>query len=560
MKKLIFLCLLCAVTLVRAQEQTLHFGLPFDFPMLLSANFGELRPNHFHGGLDIKTQGVTGKPVHVVADGYVSRISVSPTGYGNALYVTHPNGYTSVYGHLESFAPEIARYVREEQYRQESFAVNLTPDSTLFRYREGDVIALSGNTGSSGGPHLHLELRRTDTNEMIDPLPFYKEHLKDARRPLSRGVMLYPRQGEGVVNGSAAKQQFQWTQGGNSLNRRIEAWGKIGVAIRANDYMTGTSNIYGVRSIRLLVDSVEVFSSLTDRVAFDENRAINGWIDYDTYLRTRALYAKSYLLPGSRLRLVQSEVPGRGWVTIDEERDYRFVYLLEDGFGNRSEYAFTVHGTRQEIPVAQRTGNQLLRWDRANILTRPGMELAIPKGMLYEDVDADVQMTTDSAAIAFTYQLHDRSVPLHDYCPLRIGVRHFPVADSTKYYIAECSGKSRWYVGSKWVDGWLEGKVRSLGTYTVAIDTVAPRVTPLNRNRWASGRITFRIGDDASGLGSYRATVDGKFVLFECNRSYSRLTCNLRETDVKRGGLHTLEMTVTDRCGNTTVFRERFRY
>lgn len=336
--------------------------------------------------------------------------------------------------------------------------------------------------------------------------------------------------------------------------------GHHGVAIRANDYMNGTSNVYGVRSIRLLVDSVEVFRSLTDRVAFDENRAINGWIDYDTYQRTRALYAKSYLMPGSRLRLVQSEVPGRGWVTIDEERDYRFVYLLEDAFGNRSEYAFIVHGTPQPVPEARRTGNQWLRCDRANTITRPGMQLAIPKGMLYEDVDADVAMTCDSAAVAFTYRLHGRPVPLHDYCPLRIGVRHFPVSDSTKYYIAEKSGRVLRYVGGTWKDGWLEGRVRALGTYTVGIDTLAPKVTPLNRKRWAAGQITLRVGDDRTGIESYKGKIDGQFVLFKCNRYYSRLTCNLRETSVKRGRLHTLEMTVTDRCGNITVYKERFRY
>lgn len=558
MRHILWFILLLA-PLAHAQEQP-RFGLPFDFPMLLSANFGELRPNHFHGGLDIKTQGTTGHPVHAVADGYVSRVSVSPSGYGNALYVTHPSGYTSVYGHLDSFSPALARYVREQQYRQESFSVNLFPDSTLFRVREGDVIARSGNTGSSGGPHLHLEIRRTDTNEMVDPMPFYMSHLRDTRRPLSRGVMLYARPGEGVINGSARKQVFQWAQGGRSLTRRVEAWGTIGVAIRANDYMTGTTNVYGVRSVRLLVDSVEVFRSLTDRVAFDENRAINGFIDYDTYQRTRALYAKSYLLPGSRLRLTQSDDPGRGWVRIDEERDYRFTYELEDAFGNRSIYAFTVHGRPQPVPEAQRTGNELLRWDAVNTVTRPGMQLVIPRGMLYEDVDADVQLIADSSAIAFTYQLADCPVPLHGYCPLRIGVRRMPVADSTKYYIAERSGKSLWYVGGGWKDGWLEGRVRALGTYTVAIDTVAPTIAPLNRNQWSAGRLTFRVGDDRSGIKTYRATVDGCFVLFACNSRYNRLTCNLRETDIERGTMHTLELTVTDRCGNVEVWRGRFRY
>ena len=561
MKKLLIFYLWCFSLFAGAQE-ALHFASPFDFPLYLSANFGELRPNHFHGGLDIKTQGVIGKQVQVVADGYVSRISVSPSGYGNAIYVVHPNGYTSVYGHLDSFVPQIARYVREQQYKQESFAVNLFPDSTLFHFKQGEVIALSGNTGSSGGPHLHLELRETTTNELIDPLPFYMHLLKDTRRPLSKGIMLYAFPGQGVVNGSSRKQNFVWHSGGASLNRPVNAWGKIGVAIRANDYMTDTSNVYGVRSIRLLVDSIEVFCSVTDRVSFLENRAINGWIDYDVYRRTRSLYAKSFLLPGSSLRLTRSSASDRGWVTIDEERDYHFLYILEDSFGNVSRYSFVVHGQQQPILPYKHSGNRILKWNKVNNITFPGMQVVIPKGMLYEDVEIDAGMEKDSTSVSFVYRLHDKILPLHDFCSIKIGVRDTSaLIDSSKYYIAEKTGKSMRYIGGEWKDGWLEGKIRNLGTYTVGFDTIPPTITPLNRNRWtSSGRISLNVSDKQTGMASYKGKIDGRFVLFECNRYYSRLTCNLRKEQIKRGSIHTLEMTVVDNRGNKTVYTEKFRY
>lgn len=560
MKNWLLLLFIVFSSFVSAQEK-LEFVSPFDFPLLLSANFGELRPNHFHGGLDIKTQGVTGKPVHVVAGGYVSRITVSPSGYGNALFVTHPNGYISVYGHLESFSPKIANYVRQQQYKMESFSVDLSPDSTLFPVNQGDVIAFSGNSGSSGGPHLHLEFRKISTNEMIDPMPFYMSLLTDKRRPVSTGVRLYAKQGEGVINGIVSPRNFLWAKGGKGLTSRVDAWGKIGVAIKANDYMTGTSNVYGVRSIKLFVDSTEIFRCFTDKVGFDENRAINGLIDYDVYRTTRAFYAKSFLLPGNRLRLVQSKMPERGWVTIDEERDYYFVYQLEDAFGNKSEYSFTVHGRRQPLPKVTHSGNQILHWDCVNTITRPGMQLVIPRGMLYEDTDVVVGMKADSSAIAYTYQLHNKPLPLHDYCPLCIGVRSFPVADSTKYYIAEKSGRSLWYVGGTWRDGWLEARIRTLGTYTVAIDTVAPKIVPLNSARWArTGTAIFRISDGQTGIKSYKCKIDGKFVLFECNRYYNRLTCRLRDAGLERGKLHRVEMEVMDLCGNVSISRLTFRY
>lgn len=559
MKRIFLIGFLCSSLAAGAQE-ALTFLRPFDFPLLLSANFGELRPNHFHGGLDIKTGGVTGKPVHVVADGYVSRITVSPTGYGNALYVTHPNGYTSVYGHLETFHEKIARYVEEYQYANETFSVDIRPDSTMFRFNAGDVIARSGNSGSSGGPHLHLELRKSDTNEMIDPLPFYKDALKDTRRPLSQGLMAFSFPGEGVINARSDKQVFAWIAGGSAVSRHIDAWGKIAFAIRANDYMTRTSNIYGVRSITLKVDSIEIFRSRISKVAFDENRAINGWADYETYSRNRQWYVKSFLLPGNKLSFLQSDSSQKGWVTIDEERDYHFCYELEDGFGNKSVYRFVVHGKPQEIPRPVRKGNMMLRWNRANTITRPGMQFVIPKGMLYEDTDVNVDMTSDSTGIAYTYQLNDRIIPLHTYCPLRIGVRHMPVADSTKYYIAQKFGSRNVYMRSKWVDGWLEASVRELGTYTVDMDTVAPVITPLSKSRWQrSGTITFRIADKNSGVESFKGKIDGKFVLFE-NHKPGRLVCYLRKAKVERGKLHTLELTVTDKCGNVEVYTEKMRY
>ena len=186
--------------------QESNFCSPFDFPILLSANFGELRPNHFHNGLDIKTQGVTGKPIHCIADGHVSRVAVLHGGYGQVIYVTHPNGLTSVYGHVISFAKNIQACVRQYQYAHETFVCDLKFQPGQFPVKKGDIIALSGNEGASAGPHLHLELRRTETGEYIDPMPYFKHLLKDSKAPVGSLIGIYPIQGKGVVNGTSHKK------------------------------------------------------------------------------------------------------------------------------------------------------------------------------------------------------------------------------------------------------------------------------------------------------------------------------------------------------------------
>ena len=206
---------------------------PFDFPILLSGNFGELRNNHFHSGIDFKTQGVEGKPIHAVQDGYVSRISVSPWGYGNGLYLTHPDGTTTVYGHLQRFAPSIARYIKTQQYEQESFNVNLFLDPDQLPVKKGEIVAYSGNTGSSGGPHLHFEVRDTESEEVLDPIEYFKEKITDTRAPKIQGILVCPQPGKGVVNGSSRKLELKPVtakNGKQTITGKIEAWGEIGLA------------------------------------------------------------------------------------------------------------------------------------------------------------------------------------------------------------------------------------------------------------------------------------------------------------------------------------------
>lgn len=522
------------------------FNPPFDFPITFSGNFGEIRANHFHGGLDFKTGGAIGKPVRALADGYISRIRVTH-GSGYVLDVAYNNGYNTINRHLSAFTGDIARRVEDLQYEKESWEVEITPEPGEYPVKAGQVIALSGNTGYSFGPHLHLDVFEADTDDYVDPLPFFMKKVKDNTAPRAEGIMFFPQPGRGVVNGKQARQSFPLAP-----KQPITAWGLIGAGIRAYDYMDGVRNRYGVHTVILEVDSVEVFRSIVDRFSQNENRMINSW--------THGQYMKSFIEPGNTLRMLHAGNDNRGLIEINEERPYRLVYTLRDALGNTSKVRFTLHGKRTDIEPVEHRDKYIFRWNKVNILQEPGLSLVVPRGMLYDDVYLNYAVRADSGDVAFTYQLNDTRIPLHSRCEMRIGLRRRPLEDMSKYYVAGVNSRGKKYsVGGKYEDGYMIANIRELGTYTVAIDTVPPKITPLNPKQWGSaGRIVFKVKDEETGINTYRGTIDGEYVLFGKPNSISgNLVYEIDPKRVKRGR-HTVELTVTDGCGNRTT--EQFQF
>ena len=484
------LMLACCIGGYGQEKKQATFVPPFDFPLTLSGNFGEIRSNHFHGGLDFKTGGVIGKPVRALADGYISRIRVT-NGSGYVLDVCYHNGYSTINRHLSGFVSPIAERVEKLQYEEENWEVEIVPEPGEYPVKGGQQIAWSGNTGYSFGPHLHLDVFETESGDYIDPMPFFQSKIKDTCAPKADGIMFFPQPGKGVVDGKQENKTIL-----PNSERPVEAWGVIGMGIKAYDYMDGVSNHYGVYSVVLAVDGNEIFRSTVDRFSQEENRMINSW--------TYGQYMKSFIDPGNTLRLLKASNDNRGLVTIDEERDYQFLYTLKDAFGNTSNYRFTVRGRKQPVEPLNHREKYYFTWNKTNYLQEPGLSLVIPKGMLYDDVPLNYQMKADSGAVAFTYQLNDKTVPLHAACELRIGLRRKPVADTTKYYVARITPKGGKYsVGGKYEDGYMKAAIRELGTYTVAIDTIPPEIIPVNKNQWGrNGKIVYRLKDQGAGIAS----------------------------------------------------------
>lgn len=331
-----------------SQFSSVEYQSPVDYEIVLAGNFGEPRPWHFHGGIDVKTGNVEGKQIFSIADGYVSRLTVNMYGFGNAIYVSHPDGNTSVYCHLKRFAD---RYEQQLQRTgRDTLSVRFAPDQ--FPVKAGDLIAISGNTGHSTGPHLHLEIHDTKTWGMRDPLEFLGHVVADSVAPQAHSFMALPVEGEGVFNGSATKQTFGFGQPDTkrqhttwTISRGFTAWGRVGFALWADDYSELTYNHYGIRHTRLLVDGHEVFSSDVDSIPVSCQPEVNRWGDYRHWRRTHVWYMKSYREDGMRLPILHTDIH-KGYVMFDEERPYHITYILRDFQGNTSRYNFTVEGVR----------------------------------------------------------------------------------------------------------------------------------------------------------------------------------------------------------------------
>lgn len=550
--------LFAGITNNTAEAQQLR--KPMDIPVLLSGNFGELRSNHFHSGIDFKTQGVEGKPIHSVQDGYVSRISVSPWGYGNGLYITHPDGTTTVYGHLQKFSQKITAYLKEKQYEQESFNVNLSLTPDELPVKEGELVALSGNTGSSGGPHLHFEVRDTETEEPMDPIEYYKDLIKDTQAPKIQGVMVYSMPGKGVVNGSRRKLELKPVtakNGKQTLTGKIEAWGEIGLAVKGYDYMDNTSNIYGIKDITLTADSQVIFHSNLDRFAFDESRYLNSFTDFEEWKEHRSFYIKSFVDPGNRLRFIESL--NRGILTIDEPRTYHLTFQLADAFGNTTQLSIQIEGKEQPIPEVDTENTELFHWWSDNRFGAKGIRLTIPKGNLYDDLYFRYSVKEDSAALGATYILHNKPIAFHKSAQLSLRLQTDTLENKQQYGIVRLQNGRRSWTGGVYRNGWVDTDIKEMGSYTLGQDLVPPTITPLNPATWVSKQaIALRLSDNLSGVQTYRGEIDGQYVLFEMN-SKSVITYHFDKERLARGK-HTLKLVVTDACGNQSTYTYPFTW
>lgn len=465
----------------------LQYTSPVNFPISLAGNFGEPRPNHFHGGIDVRTELSVGKPIFSIGEGYVWRLTVNMYGFGNALYVRHPDGHTSVYCHLKGFVPslrtEVSKYRKDhgqrdriDEWHNPSDPLDIYFQPKVYPVAPGQLIAISGNTGSSVAPHLHLELHDTRTWAMLDPMDYLKQFMNDSIPPQAHAFMVYPQQGQGVFGNSTRKQLFGFIS--HDMNRVFTAWGKVGFGIWANDYMENNYHHYGIRRTQLLVDGKVVFESNVDSIPANHNRMVNAWGDFEHFRRSNVWYMKSFIEPGNRLPILHANA-NRGIVDFCEERIYQLTYLLTDVYGNQSQYTFLVRGVRQPIPQAPPINvRNLLYWNRVNNIQLPGMQLVVQPGLLANDIELHPHVLFQQGKLSDAYCLNDRPLPLFAGAKLSLRLKKkilsgqsLCIKNGSKTYPATIEGE------------WATAEVRDLGgTFEIVIDKNATKSKYVGNN------------------------------------------------------------------------------
>ena len=557
--------LLSSVLFASAQHHPKdYFQAPLDIPLILSGTFGELRSNHFHAGIDIKTQGASGHKVYAVAEGYVSRIKISPWGYGKALYITHPNGYTSVYAHLSKYHGPIEEYVKTAQYNKESFAIELFPKKEEFVVKKGDLVAFTGNSGSSAAPHLHFELR-TSKNEFPQNGLHFGFDIADDISPIIREIKVQPRGEKSQVSQQEFGKFFKPTKKGNiyKVEKPILVHGKVSVGIYTHDLLNGANNKNGVYSVDLNIDGKQIYFHKMDEFGFHETRYINSHIDYaETRISKKRIHS-CYLEINNPLSIYEN-IKNKGVINVDST--HQGIFTIKDVYGNTSELHFILEATDYLPPTKPQTYAPIaaiFHYQEANIFNNEGIEILIPKNALYDTLEFQYSVSPDTPSICYApiHHVHNENTAVHKSYAISIE----NTVDSTlksKAFIAQINKNGNLiYMGGKWVNNKLTTKLKSFGSFSVSVDTLAPSIKGLNiypGKKMTSSTIRITIKDDMSGIKSFRGEIDGKWILMEFDPKKARLT-HYFEKELEKGK-HIFKLEVTDDKDNTSYYKAEFIY
>ncbi|MGW1456359.1 M23 family metallopeptidase [Salegentibacter agarivorans] len=559
MKSILAVILLFSSTAIFAQAQRPkdYFQKPLDVPLVLSGTFGELRSNHFHSGLDIKTQQRQGLNVIASAKGYVSRINIQHYGYGKALYVQHPNGYTTVYAHLKEFSPEIEAYVKKRQYANETYEIELFPEAGELPVEANELIAFSGNTGGSGGPHLHFEIRDGSQRPMNPKL--FGINIEDNRAPIIDGLYAYPLDEEAHINNSRERQKINLTplEDGSYIASEIDACGNIGFGISSVDQQDGAPNRNGVYQIEAELNGDRILTLPFKRFSFAETRHLNQLIDYEYYSKNRKRIQKLFVKNGNPLSLYQ-DVVNKGELHIQDSLNYNYTIKVSDFAGNQRVIRIPIQGVqRNDIPPKKEDKTDYFAQANQPFAAEAnGMDIYIPKGSLYSDTYLDIEFGEDKVKV------HQDHTPLHKNITIGFDVSEYSAEEKEKLFIARLGYGNRPNYSStyKKANRFTTG-TRTFGEYTLASDVTPPKIWPTNFNdgQWISSNNTLqvKISDDLSGIKSYRATVNGKFILMEYEYKNNTLTHDFSDgvvTDTE----NQLKIIVTDNVGNSNIYEATF--
>jgi len=534
-----------------SQKYDNNFGNPMHIGMLISGNYGELRPNHFHSGLDFKTNGKEGQDLLSIEDGYVSRINVSPWGYGKAVYITHPNGYTSVYAHISKFNPEIETYIRSLQYKNKTYAIDTLLPKDFIKVKKGEFIAYSGNTGNSFGPHLHFEIRTTDTEHPLNPLLF-GYNIKDTKAPKIYSLVTYNLKSDI----SAFDKNTSKIYSNSQITDTIYVSTKTGLGIEVYDYVDLTPNKCAPYKLSLYKNNKLIFSFIADEFDFSEKRYVNAHIDFERYLKKRKKIHKLYVEPNDKFSLYKNVV-NRGIINLKHNETANIRIVAEDINRNKTELNFILRAKYSNEPKRLES-KYLMNFDTENTFVNDSIKITIPKNTLYNKLNFKYQYIGNGK-----YRVSSEYIPLHK--KIQVAIKPFDIEKKyiNKTVVIRTSAKGRIQaLPSKYNGKYISAKSDKFGTFSLKTDTIKPRIKPINIYPDAKfikdNKIRVKITDNLSGIKSYNGYIDGKWVLFEYDAKKANLSYYFDEKVPANQTYHNLRIIVKDSVGNTAVYEVRF--
>lgn len=537
-----------------------YFRNPLDIPVSLAGNFAECRPNHFHTGLDLKTNEQENRNVYAAADGYVSRISISHSGYGNAVYITHPNGYTTLYGHLNDFYPALQQYMLQQQYAQELWNVDINMTTGKFPVKKGQLIAYSGTTGGSTGPHLHFEIRDTRTQHVLNAALFGLP-IRDNMPPVAKSVALY-------TEGSIYEQQAQLfplkktgTDYTTAKPLTIQT-SKARIAVRADDYMNGSSNALGVYEMKLYLDDALQASWRLNDIDFDENRYVNAFADFKLKEENKGWYQTLFRTKGNRISNYTFLNKNDGQLDISDGQPHAVHIELKDALGNTAHIRFTLTGTA--APATRSKNCTLWKAGKNNELKTNTLSFSTGSDALYDDICLNYNEQVSSKYNSHIVQIQDTKVPVQSYADLSIKLNKLvPFAMASKLVFvhrikaAALPGNNpQDAAAAEYHNGWATAPVRTFGNYYVAADTTAPVIKSLQKTNALSKakNMKFTVTDNLTSVQSFRAELDGKWLRFvRAGNTYTYIF-----DERCPAGKHTLRITAADENDNKRTFTYTF--
>ena len=564
MMKSFFICVLLTVStflIAQVEYQKGYFRSPVDHTIRVSGSFAELRPNHFHAGLDIKPNPKGGKNyIYAVADGYISRINIKESGYGQAVYIAHDNGYTSVYVHLDKLSEKLESYIKDIQYQKKSFVVNEFPAAYAVPIKKGEIIGVMGNKGRSFGKHLHFEIRETDTEKTVNPLLF-DFPVEDARRPYINGIYLYALD----TDRETISKKYYPTKKINDNTYHINiaenhirfgAW-RTGIAVRTYDYFTGAANLNGVYSIKMHVDDLLSFEYNAEKFSFDETRYLNAHIDYDLKKRKGNYFNRCFLLKGNQLSMYES-VHNDGVIPLYKDKPQRIKITVSDARGNDVHLVFNISRATNMLPQDLGSGyNYIVYHDTPFSFLQEDMGMEMEAGSVYNNTRLTATSTpsTSTTSRSKLVEIGTGYEPIHK--PVKLKIK--PTGGQLEKLVARYgSSKSPSFFTGKFTGEFFEIETKYLGKYRLEEDLLAPTLRSVTfrsdmRNQSSFG---IQVKDDKSGVATYNGYVDGNWILIEYDEKNDLLR---HDFDGKiTPGNHTFRLEVTDAVGNQKVYERKF--